>query len=296
MKNSLLLLLLSLVLSSCAFNKQFLHPTKMPENLNTINLTTKTDSLKVMVETETYQPTFLRKNGDTLSLDYTIESFVFPSSSGNNLNGWLLKSKHQNPKRTLIHFHGNGGFLYTQYQNMIPLLDYGFQVFLFDYSGYGFSEGKATRKNIIEDGRSAIKYAVGMKAIKNTEKIVYGQSLGGNLVAIIAPEVEDQIDGLVLEGAFSNHKDMAADVAGFLGRILVNQKHNALKTIKDFHKPLLVIHSTEDEIVPYALGEKLYEAAHQPKKLLTIDECHICGTDYYAEEIAHKIKNALKND
>jgi len=296
MKNSLLLLLLSLVLSSCAFNKQFLHPTKMPENINTINLTTKTDSLKVMVETETYQPTFLRKNGDTLSLDYTIESFVFPSSSGNNLNGWLLKSKHQNPKRTLIHFHGNGGFLYTQYQNMIPLLDYGFQVFLFDYSGYGFSEGKATRKNILKDSRSAVNHAVDMNAIKNTKKVIYGQSLGGNLAAMIAPEIEDEIDAIVLEGAFSNHKDMAADVAGFLGRILVSQKHNALKTIKDFHKPLLVIHSTEDEIVPYKLGKKLYQAANQPKEMFTIEECHICGPNYYGEEIANKIKIALKSN
>src|SRR5699024_5376562 len=161
MKNRILLVLLSLTLTSCAFNNKFLLPTKVPENVSTINLNTKTDSLIVKVDSQSYQPTFLKQNGDTLSLDYNIKSVVFKSSSGNNLNGWLLKSKNQNPDLTLIHFHGNGGFIYTQYQGMVPLLDYGFQIFLFDYSGYGFSEGKATRKNILEDGRSAVNYAVG---------------------------------------------------------------------------------------------------------------------------------------
>lgn len=296
MKNRILLLLLSLTLTSCAFNNKFLLPTKVPENISTINLSTNTDSIRVKVDPKTYQPTFLKQNGDTLNLEYSIESVVFKSSSGNNLNGWLLKSKNQNPNLTLIHFHGNAGFNYTQYQGMIPLLDYGFQIFLFDYSGYGFSEGKATRKNLIEDGRAAINHAVSMDDIKNTKKVVYGQSLGGNLAAMIAPEIEDKIDGLVLEGAFSNHKDMAADVAGFIGRVLVSEKNDALKTIKAYHKPLLVIHSTEDQIVPYKLGEKLFEAANQPKEMYTIKECHICGPNYYGKEISNKIKNALKNN
>lgn len=285
---------LSLLLTSCAFNNKFLQPTKVPENVTIINLRTAKDTFKVKVDSNNYQPTFLKESGDPLDLDYSINSVVFSSSSGNELNGWILKSNNQNPNYTLIHFHGNGGFLYNQYQGMLPLLEHGFQIFLFDYSGYGFSEGKATRENIIKDARSAVNYVKNQNEFKTKGTIIYGQSLGGNLGAIIAPEVGNEIDALVLEGSFSNHKDMAADVVGFAGRILVSQKHDALKAIKNYHKPLLVIHSEEDQIVPYKLGEKLYEAANQPKELYTIKECHICGPNYYGKEIAEKIKNMVR--
>jgi|SRR5690625_104810 len=295
MKNKIILLLLSLILTSCAFNKKFLQPQNIPQNTRTINLSTQSDTIKISIEPETYQPTFLKQNGDTLDLDYTVKSVVFKSSDGNKLNGWILKSKNVPSNNiTLLHLHGNGGFLFNQYQRMIPLLKYGFQIFLFDYSGYGYSEGKPTRKNIIKDAISAVSYVKNNKKFENTNLIIYGQSLGANLGAIIAPKIENEINGLVLEGAFSNHKDMAADVGGFLGRILVAEKNNALKTIKNYHKPVLVIHSKEDKVVPYKLGKKLYNAANKPKEMYTIKKCHMCGPEYYGKEISEKIEQMVK--
>lgn len=290
-----LLLLLSLTFTSCSFNKQFFQPTQFSENITTITLSTETDTVKISVNPKTYQPTFLKQNGDTLDLDFTIESVVFESLSGNKLNGWILKPENKSHFNiTLLHLHGNGGSLYSQYQGMIPLLKSGFQIFLFDYSGYGYSEGKATRENAIKDAISAVNYVKNKKAFNNTKIVVYGQSLGGNLGAMIAPKIEDKIDGLVIEGAFSNYKDIAAEVAGFAGRILVSQKDNALKTIQNYHKPLLVIHSTEDKIIPYELGRKLYTAAHEPKEMFTIEKCHICGPNYYGKEISDKIKKMVE--
>lgn len=281
------------ILTSCGFSNKFLQPTKISPDVNKLTATTDTDTTLVTISPDTFQPTFLNKKGDTISHNYSIKSVVFHSSSGNNLNGWFLKPRNTKASITLLCFHGNGGFLFSQYQKMTPLLNYGFQIFLFDYSGYGYSEGKATRKNIIDDAISALKYIRSRNDVNKTKIVVYGQSLGGNLAVIVAPKIESEIDGLVLEGAFSNHKDIAAKRAGFLGRIFVREKNNALKTIKKYHKPLLVIHSTEDQTIPYEMGEKLFDAGNEPKEFFTIKKCHMCGPEFYPKEISLKIKKMV---
>lgn len=288
-----------LLLTACSFNKMFLQPTKLPQippDKDKISIITKTDKDTTLVEfnTKTLQPTFLTENKDTINLDFTIESVIFKSSSGSNLNGWMLKPKNITPTVTLLNFHGNAGFLLSQYQAMIPLLNYGFQAFVFDYTGFGFSYGKATRDNVLLDGNSALTYIKNREDVKDTKLVVYGQSLGGNLSAVVAQERQADIDALVIEGAFSSHKDIAAKTAGVFGRMLVSEKYSAYEAIQDFKKPVLVIHSTEDETIPFELGQKIFENANEPKEFYVIKECHICGTDFYADSIASKIKAMIK--
>lgn len=206
----------------------------------------------------------------------------------------MLKPKNANPTITLLHFHGNAGFLLSQYQAMTPLLKYGFQAFVFDYSGFGFSDGKATRDNVLLDGNSALTYIKSRDDVKNTKLVIYGQSLGGHLSAVIAQQRQIDIDALVIEGAFSSHKDIAAKFAGFLGRIFVSEKYSAYKSIPNYKKPVLVIHSTEDEIIPFELGQKIFANANEPKEFYEIKKCHICGPEYYADSISEKIKNMVK--
>ena len=86
--------------------------------------------------------------------------------------------KHVEPKYTILHFHGSGQFIFTQYRYMEPLVEQGFQVFVFDYSGYGFSGGKASRANVLNDGRAALDYLMTKEEVKATKLVLYGQSLG----------------------------------------------------------------------------------------------------------------------
>ena len=286
-------------LTACSFNKMYLQPTSLPKipqdkDKVSITTTTKNDTTFVEFNTKTLQPTFLKNNKDTVILDYTIESVVFKSLSGNNLNGWLLKPKNINATTTLLHFHGNAGFLLSQYQAITPLLKYGFQAFVFDYSGFGFSEGKATRDNVLLDGNSALTYIKSREDVKNTKLVIYGQSLGGNLSAVVAQQRETDIDGLVIEGAFSSHKDIAAKTAGVFGRLLVSEKYSAYKSIRTFKKPVLIIHSTEDEVIPFKMGQKIFDNAIAPKEFYEIKKCHICGPEFYADSISLKIINMLK--
>lgn len=295
----ILSILTVLILTACSLNKIYLHPTKMPPisaDKEKVTITSKSEIDTTIVEfkTKTLQPTFLTNKLDTINLDYTVESVVFKSSNGNNLNGWLLKPKNVDPTITLLHFHGNAGFLLSQYKAMTPLLKYGFQAFVFDYSGFGFSEGKATRKNVLLDGNTALSYVKSRDDVKNTKVIIYGQSLGGHLSAVVAQQRQTEIDGLVIEGAFSSHKDIAVDKAGFLGRIFVSEKYSACKSIQGYKKPVLVIHSTEDETIPFEMGQKIYANANEPKEFYEIKHCHICGPAFYADSISYKIKNMIK--
>ena len=168
-----------------------------------------------------------------------------------------------------------------------------FQVFIFDYSGFGFSEGKATRKQVLSDANAALNYIKGREDVKGTKLVIYGQSLGGHLSAVVAAQRQEEIDGLVIEGAFSSHKDIAAENAGFFGRLLVCEQYSASESIRNYKKPVLIIHSTEDDIIPFEMGKKLFDNANNPKEFYEIKHCHMCGPDFYAESIAQKIKKMV---
>ena len=288
-----------LFMTACSFNKAFLSPIKIsqipPDKEEvTITVSVNNDTTLVVCQSKTFQPIIK----DTLKRDFTIESVVFKSENGNNLNGWFLKPKNCTPTITLLHFHGNAGCLLSlllhQVQTFTPLLKYGFQIFVFDYSGFGFSEGKATRQNVLIDGNSALTYLKNRDDVKNTKLVIYGQSLGGHLSAVVAQQRQTDIDGLVIEGAFSSHKDMSAIYAGFLGRMLVSEKYSAYKSIRTYIKPLLIIHSSEDKVIPIKMGEKIYKNANEPKEFYEIKECHICGPAFYADSISSKIENMLR--
>jgi len=118
--------------------------------------------------------------------------------------------------------------------------------------------------------------------------------LGGHLAAVVAAENEADIDGLVIEGAFSSHKDIAAEQVGFLARAIVREMYSAKKSIANYHKPLLVIHSSEDEIIPLKLGKIIYNSGNEPKEFYEIKHSHITGPTYYSTEIATKLKAMIE--
>lgn len=291
---TILIVTLSIFQASCSFNKMFLQPDKAPVTAKRLTMATATDTTVIFFSGNNRQPTFTKNEKDTIDFGFTIESIIFKSKNGNNLNGWFLKPKDKKPTITLLHLHGNAGFLLSQYQTISPLLKNGFQVFIFDYSGFGFSEGEATRKNVLIDALSALDYIKDRQDVKETRLVIYGQSLGGHLAAVVGTQRQSDIDGLVIEGAFSSHKDIASSTIPVLGRILVKEIYSAKKSIKDFYKPLLVIHSAEDKEIPFYMGKKIFDNANTPKEFYEIKRCHICGPTFYSDSISQKIVNMLK--
>src|SRR3989344_688866 len=186
-------LFVSILFSSCSFNKMFLVPYKIPattKKLRTIDHESK-DTVYIYYSGNNFQPTFLKHKTDTIKTNYTIESVIFSSANGHKLNGWMMKQTNSKHSATILHLHGNAGNLLYQYSAMTPLIDHNCQIFIFDYSGFGFSEGKATKKNVLTDALSALDYVKSREDVKNTKLVVYGQSLGGHCSAVVAEKKQN---------------------------------------------------------------------------------------------------------
>ncbi|MCD6010884.1 MAG: hydrolase or acyltransferase, alpha/beta fold family [Flavipsychrobacter sp.] len=292
-------ILLLLCLASCSFNKSFYRAEKIPAGVKKAVITNymrDTSWLTYLHIGDNFQPTFTNDKEEPLTTEYTIESVVFKNMAGHKLNGWFIKPIGKKPTTTLLILHGNGGNVTKHFYGAANMAKQGFQAFVFDYSGYGFSEGKPTRKNILNDATSALAYIRTRPDVAGTKIVIYGQSLGGHLAAAAAQKNEQLIDGVVMEGAFSSHKEVAATrfPIKFLAMMLVKEQYSAFRSIRQFHKPVLVIHSTEDESIPFWMGKKIYDNANNPKSFYEIRHRHIWGSFYYADSIAHKINTMVK--
>ena len=293
MKNLIAFLLLFALVSSCALNNMFLNPRPLtldfkrnfysPEYQDTLSLS--------FFDTNT--PLIKTLSGDTAKFSYTIENVNFKGSDERMINGWLVKPEKYNGT-TIYFLHGNSGNIPYNFPLAAPFAKRGYQVFIIDYSGFGFTEGKAKRKLVLHDANDGLNYLLNRKDIRYDKLLIYGQSLGGHLSCVVATQNQEKIDGLVIEGAFSSHKDIAADEVPFLARIFVREMYSAEKNLPQFHKPILIIHSTEDTRINIKHGKRLFEVANEPKTFYQIDKKHVRGPLYYADSICIKMEEMLK--
>ncbi len=284
------ILLITLFLSSCSMSKTFLYPSKLPKK--DFSFSDRDDKVIYAKYAEKNHQLIFTTEKDSAAYTHSIESVVFQSKNGNKLNGWMLKPKNKKIIATILHFHGSAGNLLYHHERIAPLVKEGFQIFTFDYSEFGYSEGKATRKNVLIDANSALDYIKQREDVKGTKLIIYGQSYGGHTAALIGTERQNEIEAMVIEGGFSSHREEAVYKVPFLGNI-VKQGKKAKKEIKKFHKPLLIIHSNEDKVVPLYLGKRIFDNANQPKTFFEVDKSHLFALKYYAKEIANKIIKML---
>lgn len=279
---------------SCTFDKMFLLPTKLDKETKEVSVVLHQTGEDVTIKfDEFYSPVFYDKNNEELDFGVDFSSVFFENSIGNNLHAWYVEPKIEYNGFTILFLHGNAGNLTSHFQIITPLVQKGFRVFLFDYSGFGFSEGKSTRKNVLIDAQSALEYLQRDLNVKSSELVIYGQSLGGNLAAKLAADNQNKFSALVIEGAFTSHSDIAAYVTklGFIARGLVKELYSSKVYVRENHRPVLVIHSVDDEIIPFFMGKQIYNNANNPKEFMKIRKRHICGPLYYPDKITEKILN-----
>lgn len=287
--SKLYFILFPIILCSCSFNFMFLVPTKLNDKNSSASIRhfESKDTLLVTYNAQK-DPSFLNISDTSYVMDFSIQNGFIPNQK-DSLNYWYIKPNH--PNDTILFFlHGNAGHLPSQYQEMLPFVKEGYSTFIIDYSGFGWSSGKAKRKIVLTDALTAFDYMMADTLIKKRATIVYGQSLGGHLAVVMAEQRQDKIDKLIIEGAFSSHKKIASDVAGFLGNWFVKEGYAAYESIARMNIPTTIIHSTEDEVIPFYHGWALYELCSAPKTFLKIDKCHICAPFYYADKILAEIR------
>lgn len=212
------------------------------------------------------------------------EEVFFSTDDGVRLHGWFVP--YPGAKTTLLWFHGNAGNISHRVDNM-RLLHHKVKVhiFIFDYRGYGRSEGRVSEEGTYSDGEAALRYLRSRTGVDPDSIIFFGRSLGAAVAAEMA--ARHGCLGLILETPFASIGEMAR-VAFPLLPIgpLLRTRYDVVQTIKRVKAPLLVVHGDRDEVVPYAQGKKVFEAAPEPKEFYTIPGAHhndtyVVGGDAY---------------
>jgi len=198
-----------------------------------------------------------------------IQEFFFPSEDGTRLHGWLIMAESRRPKGTIVHYHGNAHNLTLHAPLVTWLARKGYHVILFDYRGYGRSEGSPNRRGIHADSVAALKEA--MRRLPQEDRFfLYGQSLGAAQAVNVAAVVDDpRLRGVVAEGGFDSYRGIAGEKlrdSGFAWMPNpISSELDPIDAVGEVGVPLLLIHGVEDQVVPVAHGERLYAAANKPK-------------------------------
>lgn len=248
---------------------------------------------------------------EMLDLSYEDWEWETPSTSSrpaiqtHTLHAWLIRANHQPALGTVLHFHGNAQNMTSHFLFVAWLAKAGYHVVTFDYSGYGSSEGEPNREQVLIDGITAYRETLkwNQSLGPSATFVVVGQSLGG-AVAVTAlselyPELQSQVDALILDSTFSSYRSQARRALAGLWltwpfqyplSFLISDESSPVDVAGKIKNPLISFHGTGDRVVSYQEGVALFESmASQPKQLVLIQNApHTYG--FGAPEPTWRIK------
>ena len=197
------------------------------------------------------------------------EDVRFQASDGVALHGWFVAGGGD---ATLVWFHGNGGNIGHRVGNIRELVvRLGVSIFIFDYRGYGRSEGSPYEEGTYLDAESAITYVRSRDDVDPEKTIYFGRSLGCAVAAEMAIKYPPR--ALICESGFTSVRAITKSVYPFLPglQLLVTTKYDTLSKIERVNAPVMVLHGDRDEIVPFSMSRELFDAAKGPKRFYTIE-------------------------
>lgn len=225
------------------------------------------------------------------------EDCYFRTADGYQLHGWFFPN--ENALATLLWCHGNAGNITDRLDNLANLTKLPINVFIFDYRGFGRSEGVPNEKGVYLDAEAAYDYLASREDVQQDKIILFGRSLGGAVAVDLASKRPGA--GLILESTFTSAKDMAKSAFGFIPiYLIIKSKFNSIDKISKIHVPILVLHGTKDRTVPFKLGRRLYEASNNPKEFYQIQEAdhndtYIVGGQAYFDKLLQFVKQTLQS-
>lgn len=205
--------------------------------------------------------------------NFKYEDIHFKSSDGTDLHGWLMPARGKSPLGTVVFSHGNAGSIGHHLGLVMWLVEAGYNVFMYDYRGFGKSGGSVDRRGMLNDVQAAFSHISSRNDIDSTRIISYGHSLGGaKSITAIAEKPVRGLRAMVIDGTFSSYRSMARKVAGDLGANLITDDYSPIDFIgKVQTTPILVVHGNRDEVVPLEQGKQLYQLANEPKTLFEVE-------------------------
>lgn len=222
------------------------------------------------------------------------EEICLTAEPGVDLHAWFFPLPK--PLATLLFCHGNAGNVSHRLGNVAGLLQVGFQVLLFDYRGYGHSGGKPSELGLYRDAAAAWAHLVQRAETAGTPHVIFGRSLGGAVAVNLTTQL--QADGLIIESTFTSVRALANQIFPVpLPRLPV--EYDSLSKIRRLTMPLLVIHGDRDELIPFAEGRRLYEAAPEPKVWYPVlgaghNDTYLLGGEVYFHKLANFVAEFVK--
>ncbi|TWT77335.1 Alpha/beta hydrolase family protein [Posidoniimonas polymericola] len=235
-----------------------------------------------------YQPSHPADDGwHPPGLDY--EDVFFESDDGQRLHAWYCPV--EGPSALVVFAHGNAGSLEDRWHVARQLNEVcNFTVLLFDYRGYGKSEGRPSEAGLVADTKAARDWLANREGVEPSDIVLYGRSLGG--AAVVQVAADDGARALVLESTFTSLPDVANSLLPFtrLGPLMHN-RFASFDRIAEYHGPTWIAHGDEDSLVPYDHGKRLYWQANEPKQFypLTGQDHNWVANRMYLEQLARFI-------
>jgi len=204
----------------------------------------------------------------------------FQTANGLQLQGWMVGE--ESARNVLMFFHGNGGNISYNLNHLVILDRLGMKIFIFDYRGYGKSGGSPSEEGTYFDAEAAWKYLTKTETIPPERIIFFGHSIGGAIAANLASKVKPR--ALILESTFTSIPELGKSLYPFFPvKSFCRFKYDTKSLLPQIKVPVLVIHSSYDELVPYRQGRELFQVANEPKQFLKIYGTHNDGFMNYTE-------------
>jgi fermentation-respiration switch protein FrsA (DUF1100 family) len=212
-----------------------------------------------LIERSLVYPRPSRERGDWRPRWLRPQNVWFRAADNTKLHGWYVPIP--DAQRLVVYCHGNGEHVADQ-ANLVFRLQSQLSatVFVYDYRGYGRSRGKPHERGCIADGMAAQRWLAERESVETSDIVLVGRSIGGAIATALA--AEQGARALVLENTFSKMTDAAAHLYPWLPvRLVMSNRYNSVRRIKNYHGPVFQCHGTADDIVPIELGRRLFDAA-----------------------------------
>jgi hypothetical protein len=240
--------------------------------------------LNLLVDWSMFHPEKYPAGPWHLQEHFAAEDVWLTTADGVRIHGWKLRSR-PGARWVTLYLHGNAGNLAHRVDHMEMIPEAGSDLFIIDYRGYGRSEGKPTELGIYVDADAAYEYLV-EAGYRSEQLIIYGESLGTAVAVDLAARRD--CAGVVLEAPFPSAAAVASRVLPLLGPLAARGRLETARKLERVKAPILIIHGTRDQVIDYALGQEVFEAAREPKQFWSVEGAHhsdileIAGERYIA--------------
>lgn len=226
------------------------------------------------------------------AIGFDWEDVRLTTSDGIRLHGWYLPAK-QSDVITLLFFHGNAGNISHRLDSLDLFRQLGVAVLIIDYRGYGQSKGDPSEEGLYRDAEAAWRYLADERDVPPQRIVASGRSLGAAVAARVA--AEHPVGGLIVESGFTSVPALGAErYPVFPVRLLTRFEYPTREFIRQASAPVLVVHSPDDEAIPYHHGRSLFEAANEPKTFLEIQGGHNTGYLDSREDYTQGLRDFLR--